>query len=102
VDWKDIEEKGGTGEEQEALRAVLMAFMRRQPGDTRASTRLATALSRMAAAEGRMSRKKNKGLFARYAETLAGFHEVMRPEDDRPRVDSAEGERGEGYTGEGG
>jgi hypothetical protein len=84
VDWSDVEEKLGGPDEHDALREYLVRAMRRQPGDTRALMRLAVSLSRMGAAERRMSRGKQKGLFARYAAMLAGFeHQLaVRPPEE--------------------
>ena len=70
----DDEEISGPADEFEALRARLLTALRRHPGDTRALMRAASALSRMAAAEHRLSPKKAKDP----AESFSAAYESVR------------------------
>ena len=74
-------EKRGPADEYEALRARLLTALRRQPGDTRALMRAASALSRMAAGEGRMSARKREELAENLGRILSRFGDLIVPPD---------------------
>lgn len=70
-------EEQGKRDELEALRQRLLARMRRQPADMGALMRSAEGLSRMAAAEGRLSGKRRRELAASIEAVLAQFAEIL-------------------------
>lgn len=75
------EEKSGPGDEYEVLRARLLAGLRRHPGDTRSLMRAAAALSRMAAAERRLSPRKARDLAERFRAVFESLDEHILPEE---------------------
>jgi hypothetical protein len=75
------EEKSGPADEFEALRLEFLKGLRRQPGDTRALMRVATALSRMAAEQRRMSPEKKEELAESLGALLERFGDLIAPPD---------------------
>ena len=75
------EEKSGPEDEYEALRLEFLKGLRRQPGDTRALMRVATALSRMAAEQRRMSPAKREELAESLGALLERFGDLIAPPD---------------------
>jgi len=75
------EAQGGPADEFEALRARLLTRMRRQPGDMRALMRSAEGLSRMAAAERRLSPKRKGELSAGFRKVLNSIPGILPPDE---------------------
>jgi hypothetical protein len=68
-------------DEHEALRRRLRKALRRHPGDVRALLRHAESLSRMAAAEHRISPRASKDLSDNLAAVLNRFGDLIVPAD---------------------
>ena len=75
-------EESGPADEYEALRARLLAALRRHPGDTRALTRLAASLARIAAAERRLSPRKQENLAQSFRAVFASLGDEILPPDE--------------------
>jgi len=75
------EEKSGPADEFEALRLELLKGLRRRPGDTRVLMRVATALSRMAAEQRRMSPAKKAEPVESLGALLERFGDLIAPPD---------------------
>jgi hypothetical protein len=86
--------KSGPADEFEALRARLLTALRRNPGDTRALMRAAMVLSRMAAAEHRLSPRKREELSANLGAVLSRYRDLIAPADDSGQPRPPEGEDG--------
>jgi len=82
----------GPADEFEALRARLLTRMRRQPGDMRALMRSAEGLSRMAAAEKRLSPKRKGELSAGFQRLLGTLLEILPPDVSGQGVNDRRGE----------
>ncbi|HEV8573677.1 MAG TPA: hypothetical protein VGR43_03115, partial [Dehalococcoidia bacterium] len=72
----------GPTDEYEALRAQLLAAIRRNPGDRRTLLREATALTRIMVAEHRLSPKRMNDLSDNLAAILDRFRDIIMPERD--------------------
>jgi len=68
-------------DEHEALRGRLLRVLRRQPGDVRALLRHAESLSRMAAAEQRMSPRKREEFAGNLERVLSRFGDLIVRDD---------------------
>jgi hypothetical protein len=76
------EEPAGPADEYEALRARFLTALRRRPGDTRSLLRTASELSRIMAAQHRMSPKASKDLGENLARVLNRFGDLILPADE--------------------
>ena len=68
-------------DEVDALRATLIAEPRRRPGDIAALMRKAEAVSRMIAAQDRLTPKKERRLKANAERLSAYFKDILSPDD---------------------
>ena len=76
-------EKTGPRDELEALRADLLAKIRRQPADTRTLTRGAEALTRMRASERRLSLARGEELRKNISNVMDYFDDIrILPPDE--------------------
>ncbi len=75
------EEMLAPADEYEALRAQLLAALRRQPGETKALMRKLVELSRLEASTGRVSARKRERLAANLEVILSRFGDLIVPPD---------------------
>ena len=74
----------GPEDEYEALRERLLARLRRQPADKRSLFRIARALSRIMAAERRISPPKGEELAERFRAVFESVRDQLFPETPPP------------------